>query len=133
MEKYGKVKSIANVVDDSHVAFPVLTAILEGKPLPTEADRQKHNEKIREDLIKVHDAILRGRGKFPPNHSQCVACVDDDDRTLVLAGAGTGKTATIMTKTRYLVKTGKASPSLNTESSTFCKKSNARNRLISGR
>lgn len=105
-----QIKSPAELIGSDHVTFQIIVELTKGKSLPTESTRQKHNERARESLIKEHDGVLRGNGKYPPNHSQCVACVDDDDRTLVLAGAGTGKTATIMTKTRYLVKTGKALP-----------------------
>ena len=100
-----QIKSPAELIGSDHVTFQIIVELTKGKSLPTESTRQKHNERARESLIKEHDGVLRGNGKYPPNHSQCVACVDDDDRTLVLAGAGTGKTATIMTKTRYLVKT----------------------------
>ena len=108
--QHKEIKNFVDAIGHDHIAAPIITELTRSQALPTESARQKHNETARESLIKEHEAILRGNGKFPPNHSQCIACVDDDDRTLVLAGAGTGKTATIMTKTRYLVKTGKAAP-----------------------
>ena len=110
IDQYTQLHSYESIVAHEHVGFPLVHSITTGKSFPDESDRQEHNKKAREWLINEHNGILRGSGKFPPNHSQCEACVDDDDRTLVLAGAGTGKTATIMTKTRYLVQTGKALP-----------------------
>ena len=111
MREYSSIHDFSSIMGNDHIALPILNELARSKDLPTEEERQLHNEKAREFLIKTYEQILRGNGKYPPNHSQCVACVDDDDRTLVLAGAGTGKTATIMTKTRYLIQTGKASPS----------------------
>lgn len=111
MHEYPCISDFSSIIGKTHIILPILNELSNGKNIPTEPERQLHNEKAREFLIKTHEKILRGNGKYPPNHSQCVACVDDDDRTLVLAGAGTGKTATIMTKTRYLIQTGKATPS----------------------
>jgi len=45
----------------------------------------------------------------PLTSKQKIACVVDDDQNLVLAGAGTGKTSTMVAKAGYLLKSGKAS------------------------
>ena len=42
---------------------------------------------------------------------QRLACVIDDDNNLVLAGAGTGKTSTVVGRVAYLVQSGLAKPS----------------------
>ncbi len=46
----------------------------------------------------------------PLTSRQREACVIDDDNNLVLAGAGTGKTSTMVGKAGYLVESGKAKP-----------------------
>lgn len=46
----------------------------------------------------------------PLTPSQRKACVVDNDANLILAGAGTGKTSTMVGKAGYLVKSGKAKP-----------------------
>jgi len=46
----------------------------------------------------------------PLTDNQRKACVIDEQNNLVLAGAGTGKTSTMIGRAGYLVKAGKASP-----------------------
>ena len=46
----------------------------------------------------------------PLTEQQKLAVVQDEDNTLVLAGAGTGKTSTIIAKVGYLLKSGLAAP-----------------------
>ncbi|MCU7936064.1 MAG: UvrD-helicase domain-containing protein [Candidatus Thiodiazotropha sp. (ex Dulcina madagascariensis)] len=46
----------------------------------------------------------------PLTPQQRKACIVDEDNILVLAGAGTGKTSTMMAKATYLVKAGLAKP-----------------------
>jgi DNA helicase IV len=48
--------------------------------------------------------------KLPLTKRQREACVIDEDNNLVLAGAGTGKTSTIVGRAGYLVKSGQAKP-----------------------
>lgn len=47
---------------------------------------------------------------MPLTAKQRAACVIDDDNNLVLAGAGTGKTSTIMGRVAYLIRSGQAKP-----------------------
>jgi len=46
----------------------------------------------------------------PLTNNQRKACVIDEQNNLVLAGAGTGKTSTMIGRAGYLVKSGKVSP-----------------------
>lgn len=48
--------------------------------------------------------------KNPLTDKQRIACVTNDDHNLVIAGAGTGKTATLVGKAGYLVESGIAKP-----------------------
>lgn len=63
----------------------------------------------------VRRELARRAGWFaglpkPPTATQQEIAVRDETNALVVAGAGTGKTATIITKIRYLVDAGVASP-----------------------
>lgn len=49
--------------------------------------------------------------RYPLTSNQRRAVVTDEDTTLVVAGAGTGKTSTIVGKVEYLVRRGLAAPS----------------------
>ena len=46
----------------------------------------------------------------PLTQAQRRACINDDDNTLVVAGAGSGKTSTIISKCLYLIQSGLALP-----------------------
>lgn len=85
-----------------------IEALLEKKAAPVEKDRLAFNRRWCEKEILRAATLLTGSDGRQPNRSQATAAVDNDDRTLVLAGAGTGKTATIVAKTRYLLKSGRA-------------------------
>lgn len=64
----------------------------------------------------IADALTRYASLFetvetmPLTAKQREACVIDDDNNLVLAGAGTGKTSTIMGRVAFLIRSGQAKP-----------------------
>lgn len=71
----------------------------------------EHNGAVEENQRK---ASLRLIGKIEghmPDRQQADAILDDAHNLLVLAGAGTGKTTTIIGKVRYLLKSKICSPS----------------------
>ncbi len=61
---------------------------------------------LRSRYRKYFDTIE----KFPLTRRQRQAIIVDEKRCLVIAGAGTGKTATIIGKIGFLIKSGKAKP-----------------------
>lgn len=63
------------------------------------------NDKYINDELNKHQALL---GSL--NDSQKRAVIVDDDTNIVLAGAGSGKTKTMVTRAKYLVETGKYAP-----------------------
>ena len=58
----------------------------------------------------IHNSFFNTVEKNPLTKKQRQAIILDEDRNLVVAGAGTGKTSTVIGKIGYLLKTKKASP-----------------------
>ena len=64
----------------------------------------------------VQGEIVRNRSyfnsleKYPLTEQQCEAIVTDEHRNLVVAGAGTGKTSTLVGKVGYIIKKGLVKP-----------------------
>lgn len=77
-----------------------------------------HREAVRSFLNeRVILAVLHSQSGFfdsvesnPLTKRQREACASDEDATLVIAGAGTGKTSTILAKIGHLLRTGQCQP-----------------------
>jgi DNA helicase-4 len=68
-----------------------------------------HNHKVADNLIVANSALLCAEGKeFDIQQKGCI--VKDVHNHLVLSGAGTGKTMTIVGKAKYLMGTGICDP-----------------------
>ena len=67
--------------------------------------------KYVENEVLNHKKFFDEVESNPLTSKQKIACVVDDDQNLVLAGAGTGKTSTMVAKAGYLLKSGKAESS----------------------
>ncbi|MCW8331908.1 UvrD-helicase domain-containing protein, partial [Photobacterium sp. SDRW27] len=70
----------------------------------SELGRNLHNRQVTPKLVGKHEQFFDFIEKKPLTDKQRIACVTDDDHTLVIAGAGTGKTATLVGKAGYLVE-----------------------------
>ena len=66
-----------------------------------------HAERV---LLTQHTAFLDQVEKYPLNAEQRLAVVRTNDRNLILAAAGTGKTSVIVAKALYLLQSGAALP-----------------------
>lgn len=78
------------------------------KQLAERIDREKFEEEIRvKELQKQKEYIEKALGN-PLTDEQCDAIFNDDDASLIVAGAGCGKTTTALGKIIYLVNSGKA-------------------------
>ena len=79
----------------------------EAKSLPketiSELGRDLHNKQVTPLLVNQYKKFFDKVEKNPLTNKQRVACVVNDDHTLVIAGAGTGKTATLVGKAGYLI------------------------------
>lgn len=63
-------------------------------------------DKFNFELSKRKADVLKKtliKRNIPANHDQLIAAVSEEDNTLVVAGAGTGKTTTILGKLAYLI------------------------------
>ncbi len=65
---------------------------------------EKHNSNYVKRELDVHKRFFDEIETYPLNQSQSEAIVHDEDHNLVIAGAGTGKTTSIVGKVGYLVK-----------------------------
>jgi len=67
----------------------------------------RNNEFVERKRVEYED-LLKSLAKYPLAEEQERAILHDEDRTLVIAGAGTGKTTTLLAKARFLVLSGTA-------------------------
>ncbi|MDE2696152.1 MAG: UvrD-helicase domain-containing protein [Chloroflexota bacterium] len=69
-----------------------------------EAARERANERFAQERVVPVQAAARSALRVPLTDEQALAIATDEDSTLVLAGAGTGKTAVIIGKVAHLVR-----------------------------
>ncbi|WP_299818065.1 UvrD-helicase domain-containing protein [uncultured Pontibacter sp.] len=75
-----------------------------------QSGRSKHNAAfVKQELNAYKDFFDTAAGK-PLDLQQRTAIVEDEDANLVIAGAGSGKTTTIVGKVKYLVERYKTDP-----------------------
>ena len=70
----------------------------------------KYNQWWLNNQLTDHQALFDTLEDNPLTLLQRQACIIDENNTLVIAGAGTGKTSTMAAKAAYLVKQGLAKP-----------------------
>lgn len=78
------------------------------------SDPDRHLEEARnryvQRMLGEHEDLFDRVESQPLTADQRLACVIDEDNNLVLAGAGTGKTSTVIGRVAFLVKSGQAEP-----------------------
>lgn len=80
------------------------------KPLLTQGYIDKHNKAYIRQQLATFQAFFDQVERNPLTANQRKACVIDEQYNLVLAGAGTGKTSTMIGRAGYLIKAGIAPP-----------------------
>lgn len=70
----------------------------------------KYNQWWQDKQLVAHKGLFDTLEAHPLTLLQRQACVIDENNTLVIAGAGTGKTSTMAAKAAYLVQQGLAKP-----------------------
>ena len=77
----------------------------------TEEEVSQRNEAfIQKEMLKFKE-LFDSVERYPLTHSQTRSIITDEFSNLVIAGAGTGKTSTIVGKTAYILERGLAKPS----------------------
>jgi DNA helicase-4 len=76
----------------------------------SESGRNHFNEQVIPKLLSSNQTFFDRIESQPLSAPQRRACVTNEDHTLVVAGAGTGKTSTLIGKAGYLLKAGLAQP-----------------------
>lgn len=119
--KFEKLQQFARNIKDTYRTTPKASLLLPSNIQQSfeYVDRIIHNsgkllELARADFIKAesqrYTKLFDTVESNPLTEKQREACVTDNDSNLVLAGAGTGKTSTMVGKAGYLVESGKAKP-----------------------
>jgi DNA helicase IV len=74
------------------------------------ADLQKYRQKYIEHQKKEFSKYFNSIEAYPLTEDQIDACIIDEDNNLVLAGAGTGKTSTMVGRAGFLLNSDQAQP-----------------------
>lgn len=106
--------------------FPLLKALKKHKTIDTDLNEKTvmlfemfektceviavRNEAFIEQETKRFEWLFNSIEKYPLTKSQIRAIITDEYANLVVAGAGTGKTSTIVGKAAYILKKGLAKP-----------------------
>lgn len=75
-----------------------------------EQARTARNNAHAQRMAAKHAALFQHGLGYPLNEQQIEAIVHDEDRALIVAGAGTGKTSTIVGKAAFLLRDDRAKP-----------------------
>lgn len=85
-------------------------ATIESALIHSEAQRDTYNKQYTARQLEKYKTYFDHVESKPLSKPQRLACVQHDDSNLVLAGAGTGKTSTMVGKAGYLIESGEAQP-----------------------
>jgi DNA helicase-4 len=98
--------------DDLSIAASFATALSEFRQFFAfdEVQRRQHNEKIVEMDLVTYRNLLDTAAGLPLDDQQRRAVLTDEDNNLVIAGAGSGKTTTIVGKVKYVIERYKIRP-----------------------
>jgi len=75
-----------------------------------EVESERYNKDFVSQEKKAYASLFENLEAFPLDSQQIDAILHDEDNSLIIAGAGTGKTSTILGKTAYVTKKGLARP-----------------------
>ena len=103
--------------NDLYISNYLYTIIKEkyNEVIPKDFDIDKYNEKVLDRMYEKNEVYFNNMfNTVDPNihidYEQAKAILADEDYSLILAGAGTGKTTTMAAKVKYLVDKMKVNP-----------------------
>lgn len=97
---------VGDVSDEIYRDFRLICEVAEWRDDSVQRYRWRYVRHTKEKFADYFDSIESN----PLTDSQRDACVIDQDNNLVLAGAGTGKTSTMIGRAGFLVKSGQSQP-----------------------
>lgn len=100
---------------DSYSAMPLYPILLKVSKLNSSEDalnkqRLLNNQEYKENELFVQNSFFDTLLSYPLDHQQRQAIITNEDNTLVVSSAGSGKTSTIIGKVRYLVSQKNIAP-----------------------
>lgn len=95
------------VLEDDQYSF--LHATIEFVQSPTAWLKASRDRYVQNALLQ-HEHLFDTVESKPLSPKQREACVVDEDNNLILAGAGSGKTSTVIGRVAFLVQSGQARP-----------------------
>ena len=106
LDQFRKVPAVDCLDRDRHADFTLVQQMAHWTERDVEDHRVQYVDCFKEQFADYFDEVESN----PLTESQRDACVIDEDNNLVLAGAGTGKTSTMVGRAGFLVKSGQAQP-----------------------
>ena len=106
LDQFRKVPAVGYLDHDRHADFTLVQQMAHWTERDVEDHRVRYVDCFKEQFADYFDRVESN----PLTESQRDACVIDEDNNLVLAGAGTGKTSTMVGRAGFLVKSGQAQP-----------------------
>ena len=88
---------------DSYDTLKEVSGLLQSKKKSLQAQRLEDNIKYKDNELIAQSDFFDSVFKYPLDAQQRKAIVTEEDNTLVVSSAGSGKTSTIVGKVRYLV------------------------------
>ncbi|HBO3046067.1 TPA: UvrD-helicase domain-containing protein [Pseudomonas aeruginosa] len=104
LQRFQRVPEPEWCIDVDVAPFKWLAAIAQWR----EADWENLRKKYVAKQLERHSTFFDTVESQPLTERQRVACVVDEDNNLVLAGAGTGKTSTMVGRAGFLIESGQA-------------------------
>ncbi len=106
VEKIGANAQLAALDEPDVALFQRLVTIVSSG----ETSRQTRNKLYVDQQRQLHAELFQSGQGYPLNSEQVEAILHDEDRNLVVAGAGTGKTSTIVGKVAHVLAERLAEP-----------------------
>ena len=106
LNRFRKVPVVGSLDRNRHADFTLVQQMAYWNDQQVEDFRAQYVNRFKEQFSTYFDGVESN----PLSESQRDACVIDEDNNLVLAGAGTGKTSTMVGRAGFLIKSGQARP-----------------------